>query len=206
MTGVLNLIDVFENLKQIHLGEFLLSEPLDFDPQNERYKIKSVALVLQLHAEIEYYIEESILFQINEKLDQYRASNYKIVPAVLARLNAETIRINREDKSGGQKKTLSLQNSVFHSREVFSNQVVKANNGIKKDNLRSILAPFYLVDADVEKYAAHIELLSNFGHKRGKYAHTSCLLQSIEAPSSLISECLEVIQAAEQICLFIKDN
>ncbi len=139
--------------------------PITFNPLGiypEKVSDRSRGFLLASHAEIESYIENIVRATAAEAVSKWMQQ--KTPTLAMASLLAYNF------LEEGEPRWRDISFRVNHAHNKFDT-VVKGNNGIKPDNLRSLLMPIGIdINALDNLFLSEIE---SFAESRGKAAHTS---------------------------------
>ena len=136
--------------------------PLKKYTKKEEDDIKAYSLLV--HAELEAYFEDIARNKAQEALRKWRSNPHKYYSYVLLSLSCF---IDQNSIIKTQPNTeLKLRKIVG----VFCEKI-KANHGIKEDNIKDLLLPIGVAEKDLD--ATWLNTLTSFGSIRGELAHTS---------------------------------
>ena len=126
--------------------------------------------VILVHAEIEAYFEDMASEKIQRSLDLWRTKRKKsnCLLSVMTFCAKDIIWDNKPDKN---KLESRINKTVIH----YINLINK-NHGVKSKNIRKILLPLGIEEDDFDQ--TWMNIMDDFGKKRGSFAHTTHSVQS----------------------------
>lgn len=152
------------------------SNPSGHYTKKQQDEIRSFLLLS--HAEFEYYFEDLGKQTAKQALDKWIADhNHKSkVLLYLASFIENTERIKQAETS--EKKIKAIVGHYF--------EIIKNNNGIKKDNILKMLCPIGIEQDQIDN--TWLNTITSFGSDRGEIAHTSARTQTLREPSDIIND------------------
>ena len=152
------------------------------------------SFLLLSHAEFEHYFENVGKQTAKNALDNWIADhNYKSkVLLYLASFIESTERIKKADTSEGKIKAI-----YGHYIEILKN-----NNGIKRDNILNILCPIGIELDQIDN--TWLNTITSFGTIRGEVAHTSASTQNLRDPNDILKDVNYLIAELSKIDEIIK--
>ena len=142
------------------------------------------SFLLLSHAEFEYYFEEFGRQIAKRAFDRWRVNrDFKSKVLFYLALHSETTEKIRHAESAGEK-----------MKEIYGQYIIatKRNNGIKKDNILTILCPIG-VDLDLIDNT-WLNTITSYGADRGEIAHTSARTQTLHDPIDIKNEIAYLIR------------
>ena len=150
--------------------------------RKQRDDIRSFLLLS--HAEFEYYFEEFGRQVAKRAFDRWRVNHdFKSKVLFYLALHSETTEKIRHAESAEEK-----------MKEIYGQYIIatKRNNGIKKDNILTILCPIG-VDLDLIDNT-WLNTITSYGADRGEIAHTSARIQTLHDPIDIKNEIAYLIR------------
>jgi hypothetical protein len=165
--------------------------PLGLYTQKEEDNIRAYSLLT--HAELEYYFEAISVKKVSDALNKWLA-NKKHNSTILLSLCCFVEHTDRV------KNATTLEEKI---RQIVGKyrEAIKKNNGIKEDNIRSILIPIGIVDADMNR--TWLNTLNSFGSTRGEIAHTCASVQTLPNPKDIKDKINNIIVELKDLDLII---
>jgi len=126
--------------------------------------------VILVHAEIEAYFEDMASEKIQKSLDLWKTTRKKsnCLLSVMTFCAKDIIWDNKPDKNSIESR---INKTVIH----YINLLNK-NHGVKSKNIRKILLPLGVEESDLDQ--TWLNIMDDFGKKRGSFAHTTHSVQS----------------------------
>lgn len=163
------------------------------------------AYILLSHAALEVYFEDACLNAATEAVGKYKNSG-TITKSLLGLVSSKVLRDVRT-KNAKKLASDAVSNIAVFSTEALTAYAkrVKDNNGIKGENIRSLLVPVG-VEPEVEEISA-FNALNTFGTSRGDIAHkflgikTQHTLSSVNSSLKTIRDGIDVYEAALSVAL-----
>lgn len=165
--------------------------PLGCYTTKEEDNIRAYSLLT--HAELEYYFETISVKKVDDALKKWRA-NKKYNSPILLSLCCFI------EHTANVKNATTLESKVRQIIGVYRDTIRK-NNGIKEDNIRSILIPIGIVDADMNR--TWLNTLNSFGSTRGEIAHTCASVQTLPNPKDIKDKINNIIVELKDLDLII---
>lgn len=136
--------------------------PLKKYTKKEEDDIKAYSLLV--HAELEAYFEDMAREKAQDALRKWRLNPQKYSSYVLLSLSCF---IEQNNKIKNQPNTESKLRTIVG---VFCEKI-KANHGIKEDNIKDLLLPIGVAETDLD--TTWLNTITSFGAIRGEVAHSS---------------------------------
>lgn len=131
-----------------------------------------ISYVLLCHAEIECYFEEVAETKVKKALEGWvslrKKSNCLLSIMIFCAHEISWDKIPKSEKD-------KIESRVKRVTNHFINRL-NSNHGIKSENILSILLPLGIDSGELEQ--TWLNVMDNFGTKRGKFAHMSSRVQS----------------------------
>ena len=126
--------------------------------------------VILTHAEIEAYFEDIASTKVQKSLDLWRTARKKsnCLLSVMTFCSKDIIWDTKPDKHSIESR---INKTVIHYINL-----LKKNHGIKAKNIRNILLPLGVEEGDLDQ--TWLNIMDDFGKKRGSFAHTTHSVQS----------------------------
>lgn len=137
-------------------------DPLKKYTKKEEDDIKAYSLLV--HAELEAYFEDIARNKAKEALSKWRLNPQKYSSYVLLSLSCFV------DQNSKIKAELSTELKLRKIVGVFCEKI-KANHGIKEDNIKGLLLPIGVAETDLD--TTWLNTITSFGAIRGEVAHSS---------------------------------
>lgn len=196
------MTDFFKTLKTRinELNKHFL--PKNFDPTGQYTDLwidRAKAYKLLIHAEFEVYFE-SIVSEIVEKAIAKWKKDSTVNEVVLALVICYKLQIEVDLESVISsslekiKRTQNVKSSyteiVYMARTQFNN-IVKANNGIKENNINRLLLPIGIKIDTLDQVL--LSELESFGQTRGEFAHKSKKTHQLIDPKTEFQKVNEIL-------------
>jgi len=148
------------------------------------------AYVILIHAELEAYFEQISEAKAKEAFQKWKL--YRTKSNVLTAL----VCFCKKDLTG-----LSLEKRL---NDALTDHIrlLKANNGIKEENLRQMLLPLGLEDSNID--TTWLSTMSSFGSERGKVAHSTAMVQQPLDPQTIKSTVALILSEVRNIDVAVK--
>ena len=121
------------------------------------------AFKLLVHAEIESYIEKSVLEVLNKCINEWKTKKRVTVPLPFLIMFSSS-------KFEANEKQLTKENRINQILESFKS-VVSSNNGIKEKNILKLIVPLGINYSSIDD--TRLTTIDSYGHSRGEVAHNS---------------------------------
>lgn len=178
----------------IELGNcYLPKQPKPLGNYTKKEKDNIRAYSLLTHAELEYYFEAISIKKVDDALKKWLA-NKRYNSTILLTLSC-FIEHNKhvKDASTTEEKIRKIV-GIYH-------EVISKNNGIKENNIRSILIPIGIIEADMNN--TWLNTLNSFGSTRGDIAHTCASVQTLPNHSDIKNDIQNILADLKALDLII---
>lgn len=167
--------------------------PSTFDPTgnySSRWHDRTRGFLLLCHAEIENYLENQcrkIILLSMKKWKQNRETNIILFSLILSyklewNINKEIGFQEYLELINAKNNKIDLIDELLnHANKKYISKI-KDNNGIKEDNLKTLLIPIGIDFKELDELL--LVELTNYGENRGKYAHNSKKTVSLLDPKT----------------------
>lgn len=142
-------------------------DPLAKYTRKEEDNIRAYSLLV--HAELEYYFEDICRKKATKALNKW-LSNHRYNSQILLSLSCFVEQTQRI------KQKTTLEEKLRQIVGVFC-ETIKNNNGIKETNIRGLLLPIGVSDADLN--TTWLNTLNSFGSERGEFAHKGAAVSNV---------------------------
>lgn len=180
-----------KRLRKVLITKTVLKNPNSVTSQ---YKIQAYRLLS--HAEIEYYIENIVLYKVNLIRDLWQKQR------ILSESIAHLIVYNKQELPGPSPKLseISSKNDFqFRINTILSSfeKIVKNNNGIKEKDVIPLLISIGVDYTQINQIL--LSNMSSFGTNRGHSAHNSTKVHQLINPNDEINMVKQIIEELKKI-------
>ncbi len=169
-------------------SHFLPLVPSPLGDYTEEQQLDAKACVLLVHAEVETYLEGISRLLCTTALDQIKAGRYSELSSAFI-----------FEAGHDQRVVTSCPNSLEEASRAFHNikcNQIKANNGIKENDLKHLFGTFSLITEDFPPELT--VALNSFGALRGRCAHTSAI------GAQKTNDCFEIRTQIDELMELLK--
>ncbi len=181
-------------------SSFITNTVLSYPTSNiSQLRLRSFRLLS--HAEIEYYVESTMLDKIREAKNNYFVKNRvsDILINLLAYSDVEFPKISTHLNEVNGSNDISFRiNKAINAYEY----TVKRNNGIKEENIIPLLLPLGIQYSMLDQVL--FNNLSSFGKSRGDTAHQSSKVQVLINPQDEINVINYLLEGLESLDFIIE--
>ena len=173
--------------------------PKQFDPTgtySEPEIDRTIAFRLLAHAEIEWYIEEIVVETANKVFSYWQHDRLLTRPlvAMVAYVGSYLGDVPTSLSSSNVK---FIDDRLKASRDWLNTYAKSKNNGIKRENILSLLLPIGINESEINE--TWLATTNSFGSVRGQVAHTSNRVYNALDPKSEYDTVLEILKGLFEI-------